>query len=94
MNEESQSAWSSLFVVVRKPGKVRLCLYSNKVNSVSIKDVYPLPNIEGILSRVPNAKFITSLDLKNDFWQIPFDKRSQEYPCFIVSMDCDALRIV
>lgn len=30
--EESDSAWSSPIVLVRKPGKIRLCLDSRKVN--------------------------------------------------------------
>lgn len=34
--EESNSAWSSPVVLVRKPGKVRLCLDSRKVNAVTV----------------------------------------------------------
>lgn len=82
--EESDSPWSSPIVLVRKPGKVRLCLDSRKVNSVTIKDAYPLPNIDGILSRLPKAEFITSLDLKDAFWQIPLDKSSKDKTAFTV----------
>ncbi|KAI8116024.1 Retrovirus-related Pol polyprotein from transposon 297 [Lucilia cuprina] len=60
--EESDNAWSFPNVLVRKPGKVMLCLDSRKVNS-------PLPNIDGILSRLPKTEFITSLDIKDAFWQ-------------------------
>ncbi|KAH8318247.1 hypothetical protein KR059_000694, partial [Drosophila kikkawai] len=63
--EESQSAWSSPVVLVQKPGKVRLCLDSRKVNAVTTKDTYPLPQIDGILSRLPKAMFISSLNLKD-----------------------------
>ncbi|KAH8350098.1 hypothetical protein KR084_011774, partial [Drosophila pseudotakahashii] len=71
--EESNSAWSSPVVLVRKPGKVRLCLDSRKVNSVTVKDAYPMPFIDGILSRLPKAEFISSLDLKDAFWQSPLE---------------------
>lgn len=50
--EESNSDWSSPIVLLRKPGKVRLCLDSRKLNTVTKKLAYPLPHIEGLLSRL------------------------------------------
>jgi len=44
--EESNSSWSSPVVLVRKPGKNRLCLDSRRVNQVTKKDAYPLPHID------------------------------------------------
>ncbi|XP_037899719.1 uncharacterized protein K02A2.6-like [Glossina fuscipes] len=82
--EESLSPWSSPVVLVRKPGKNRLCLDSRKVNMVTVKDAYPLPFIDGILSRLPKAKFITGLDLKDAFWQISLDAESKEKTAFTV----------
>lgn len=82
--EESNSPWSSPVVLHRKPGKNRLCLDSRKLNSVTIGDAYPLPQIDGILSRLPKAQFITSLDLKDAFWQIPLDQKSREKTAFTV----------
>lgn len=82
--EESQSPWSSPVALVRKPGKVRLCLDARKLNSVTVKDAYPLPLIDGILSRLPKARFISSLDLKDAFWQIPLEERSKEKTAFTV----------
>lgn len=72
--EESTSPWSSPVVLHRKPGKNRLCLDSRKLNSVT----------EGILSRLPKAEFISSLDLKDAFWQIPLDESSKGKTAFTV----------
>jgi len=58
--EESESAWSSPIVMVTKPGKVRISLDCSKVNSFTEKDAYPLPQINGILSRLPRAEYISS----------------------------------
>lgn len=82
--EESNSAWSSPVVLHRKPNKNRLCLDSRKLNSVTVGDAYPLPNIDGILSRLPKAQYITALDLKDAFWQIPLDPKSREKTAFTV----------
>ena len=44
----------------------------------------PLPQIDGILSRLPKANFISSLDLKDAFWQIPLEKSSRLKTAFTV----------
>lgn len=82
--ERSNSPWSSPMRLVVKPNKVRLCLDARKLNSVTKKDAYPLPNIEGILSRLPKANIITKLDLKDAFWQISLDQKSKHLTAFTV----------
>ncbi|XP_017471985.1 PREDICTED: RNA-directed DNA polymerase homolog [Rhagoletis zephyria] len=49
-----------------------------------MKDTYPLPIIDGILSRLPKAEFITSLDPKDAFWQIPLELSSRDKTDFTV----------
>ena len=83
--EESSSPWSSPIVIVSKSnGKKRLCLDSRKINLVTKKDAYPLPIIDGLLGRLQDTKFITSLDLKDAFWQIPLSQSSKEITAFTV----------
>ncbi len=82
--EESDSSWSSPVSLVRKPGKIRLCLDARKVNQLTVKDAYPLPLIEGLLSRLDQTKFISSIDLKDAFWQIPLDEGSRPLTAFTV----------
>jgi len=84
IEEAPNSPWSSPVVLVRKSNKVRLCLDSRKVNSITVKDAYPLPHIEGILSRLPKAEYISSLDLRHAFWQIPLKESSKDLTCFTV----------
>lgn len=82
--EESDSPYCSPVVLVRKPGKIRLCLDSRKLNTLTKKDAYPLPHINGLLSRLQNTHFITGIDLKDAFWQIPLDESSKEKTAFAV----------
>lgn len=63
-------------------GKNGLCLDSRKGNEVTIKNAYPILNIDGILSRLPEATFITSLDLKDALWQILLHPDSQDKTAF------------
>lgn len=83
--EESESPWCSPMALVRKSnGKVRLCLDARVINSLTKKDAYPLPLIDGLLSRLDKAKYLSCLDLKDAFWQIPLDTESHEITAFTV----------
>ncbi|XP_059221494.1 uncharacterized protein LOC131996064 [Stomoxys calcitrans] len=82
--EESESPWSHPVTLVRKGEKNRLCLDARKLNALTVKDAYPLPHIEGLLSRLGDTYFISSVDLKDAFWQIPLDHASREKTAFTV----------
>lgn len=83
--EPSSSPWSSPIVMVKKPnGKIRLCLDSRKLNEVTKKDSYPLPYISRILGNIVGSKYLSSVDLKDAFWQIPLEETSKEKTAFTV----------
>ena len=83
--EESQSPWSAPVTAKITPGKTRLCIDCRDLNEVTIKDAYPVPNIDGLLMRLTGTTFISALDLKDAFWQIPLEKNSREKTAFIVA---------
>lgn len=82
---ESESPWSNRFTVVRKPDKNRFCLDARKLNARTVKDAYPLQNIEGILSRIDQTEYISSVDLKFAFWQIELEESSKQCTAFTVA---------
>lgn len=82
--ETSSSPWASPVTLVRKPNKNRLCLDFRKVNNVTVKLAYPIPNIDGILSRLSNTRIISAIDLTDAFWQIPLDPESRQKTAFVV----------
>ena len=83
--EPSYSEWSNPIVMVKKSnGKYRFCLDFRKVNSLSKKDAYPLPNMNGILDKLRSARYISTLDLSQAYFQIPLAKESREITAFSV----------
>lgn len=83
--EPSKSDWSSPILLVDKPdGSKRVCVNFKKLNSVSKKDAYPLPQVTTILDRLRDACYMSSLDIKSAFWQIPLDPSSREKTAFTV----------
>lgn len=75
-------SWSRPVACVNREGKFRLCWDSRKLNSVTIRDAYPQPKINGILSRLPIAEFISALDLKHAFWQVSLEEKSRDMTSF------------
>lgn len=70
--QESTSAYASPIILVRKKcGDYRLCVDYRKLNSLTVKDKYPLPVIEDQVEKLSGKKFFTSLDLSQGFYQIP-----------------------
>lgn len=81
----SISPWCHGLAVVEKPnGSLRVCLDSRKLNLVTKRDVYPLPNMNRIFGRLRKTKYLSSIDLKEAFWQIPLSTRSREKTAFSV----------
>lgn len=83
--EPSNSAWSSPVVMVQKSsGDYRFCVDFRQVNKVTRRDAYPLPYVSSILDRLRNARFISSIDLKSAYWQVPLEEQSKEKTAFTV----------
>ena len=49
-----------------------------------VKDAYSLPRIDEILDCLNGAIWITSMDLKPDFWQVVMDASSKPLTAFKV----------
>lgn len=81
--EHSSSDWASPIVVVPKKDKrVCLCVDYRKLNAVSKSDAYPMPQIDGLIDRVGNANYITTLDLTKGYWQVPVAVMDQPKTAF------------
>ena len=56
-----------------------------QLNARSIPGAYPLPRINTILDRLRDAKFVSSPNLKDGYWQIPIDESCRKYSAFVVT---------
>jgi len=84
IEEAPSSPWSSPVTLHVKLGKVRFCLDARKLNAVTVKDAYPIPIMEGLLSRLPPVHCIPKIDLKDAFWQICLDQESRAKTAFTI----------
>ena len=72
-----------LVAVIKRDGRVRLCLDARKVNSITIPDYEGPPPINEILARCSNIKVMSTIDLANSFWQIPLKEECRDHTGFL-----------
>lgn len=83
--EPSKSGWSSPVVLIpKKDGTYRFCVDYRRLNAVTKRDAYPIPYVSAILDSLRNARFLSSLDIKSAYWQIPVKESSREFTAFTV----------
>jgi hypothetical protein len=77
--EESDSPWSFPVVLVRKKnGDLHFCVDYRKLNDVTRKDCFPLPRTDDTLDTLAGAKWFSTLDLKNGYWQVDLHPDNKE----------------
>ena len=80
----SRLPWASRLLVVKKAdGTWRPCIDYRKLNDMTTRDCYPLPNIDDVLLRVAKGKIFTQPDLYSGFWQIKIKDDDIEKTAFV-----------
>jgi len=81
--EPSDSPWVSPVCLAKKPdGSYRFCVDYRRVNAVSRKDAYPIPDIQDAFDSLRGAKYFATIDLLSGYWQIGMTPRAQERSAF------------
>ena len=82
--QPSTSPWAAPVVMVRKKNNEhRFCVDFRKLNSVTRRDMYPLPRVDDVLERLAGAKYFTCLDLKSGYWQVPVSVKDRHKTAFV-----------
>jgi len=82
--EPATSEWASPVVLItKKDGSVRFCVDYRKLNSVTIRDTYPLPRMDECLDSLGDASIFTTLDCNSGYWQIPVRNEDRDKTAFV-----------
>ena len=82
--QESCSPYSSNPVMVTKKDETkRFCVDFRSLNNTTIKDTYPLPNVEEIIEKFKGSRYFTQLDLASGYWGIPMHPQDVEKTAFV-----------
>ena len=81
--EPSRSEWASpVCLVKKKDGTYRFCIDYRRVNAVSRKDAFPIPDIQDALDNLRGSKYYITMDLLSGYWQLPMSTRAKERSAF------------
>jgi hypothetical protein len=76
--------WASTIVLIRKKNSsLRFCIDFRRLNVMITKDSYPLPRVEDCLKSVGNTQFLSSLDLRSEYWQAEVLSEDRDKTCFV-----------
>lgn len=83
--EPCKSPWNSPPVLARKSdGLYRLCIDFRKLHSRTKKHAHPIPNVDRLLDKFANAKYISKIDMTLAFLQVKIVPECRDYTAFSV----------
>ncbi len=82
--ERSVSAWASPLVPVKKVGgSIRLCVDYRRLNDITVKEPYYIPQFEEMVERVGKGCVLSKVDLSKGFHQVAVAERDKEKTAFV-----------
>ena len=82
--EPASSPWASKVVLVKKKdGSLRCCIDYRQLNTVTRKDVYPLPRIDDCLDAMGSATLFSTFDLRSSYHQVEVAPQDRDKTTFI-----------
>ena len=67
---------SSMIPVSKSNGEIRVCLDLRELNQAIQRQHYPMPSIEDVTARMPNAKVFSKFDATSGYWQLKLTDES------------------
>ena len=73
-----------IVLVRKKDGTWRFCIDFRKLNDVTVKDAFPLPQVADLMDNLAGHQYFSTLDLASGYWQVLMDESSQEKTGFVI----------
>lgn len=83
IKREASPYASPLAVAKKKDGSVRVCLDARLINSRMVADHEAPTPPEEIFNSFTSIKYMTTIDLRSSYWQIPLTPDSTKYTAFL-----------
>ena len=86
--EPTQSPWASPVVFApKKDGTLRFCVDYRRLNTMTIRDHYPIPKIDDCIDSLGEATIFTTLDCNSGYWQTPIAAEDRDKTALICHAD-------
>ncbi|GBG77341.1 hypothetical protein CBR_g23673 [Chara braunii] len=83
--EPAIGPWSFPVVIIpKKAGGIHICIDYRKLNDITIKDVYPLPQIDELLDAIGSARFFSKFDVRHGFIHLLLREEDRPQTTFVL----------
>ena len=65
-----------------------------ELNSIVLKEYDCAPTADELFTKCEGARYVTKLDLRSSFWQIPIHEENRKYTAFLYKNKCYQHRVV
>lgn len=80
---EEPTEWVSSIVLVSKPnGQLRICLDPRNLNKAILRPHFSFPNIDDCKAKLSGSRFFSTLDANSGFWMVPLNENSSRLCTF------------
>ena len=81
--ELSTSEWAAPVVFApKKDGSLRFCIDYRRLNTLTIRDSYPIPRMDECIDSLGDATVFSTLDANAGYWQIPLHENDKQKTAF------------
>ena len=85
---------SPVVLVTKKDGSTRFCVDYRRLNSLTIKDAYPLPRIDDSLQLLGNQQWFSTMDLASGYWQVAMSPEAKREAAFVTNEGLFQFRVM
>ena len=68
----------------KKRWLAKICVDFRRLNSITKKQIFPMPRVDDVLDSLGDACYFTTLDLASGYWQIPMTPEDMEKTAFCI----------
>ena len=78
----------------KKDGSTRFCVDYRRLNSLTVKDAYPLPRIDDSLRLLGNQQWFSTMDLASGYWQVAMSPEAKRKAAFVTNQGLFQFRVM
>ena len=81
-------------LVTKKDGSTCFCVDYHRFNSLTTKDAYPLPQIDGSLRLLGNQLWFSTMNLASGYWQVAMSPEAKRKAAFVTNEGLFQFRVM